>query len=216
MNPFFPSDNIVALKGFVVVLATVLTGFGVTRFAKGFGARLLAWAILLTSTLSIEWLTRLEPPGFRMLAIIAALLLGMKTVVSVEDQASGRPILQPLSWFAFTCGWLGMRPAAFASFPGLQLSGAASLIWKGTKGLAVGTALMAIAYFAHDDSISMTIVRRLPSPHTMVIAALLLTGISFFVHFGVVNILCGLWRLAGADCRSLFRAPLKSKSHGEF
>src|SRR5437763_446358 len=36
------------------------------------------------------------------------------------------------------------------------------------------------------------------------------------LHFGAFNILAGLWRLAGVDCRPLFRAPLVSRSLAEF
>jgi alginate O-acetyltransferase complex protein AlgI len=45
---------------------------------------------------------------------------------------------------------------------------------------------------------------------------LLLPGLSLILHFGIFNVLAGLWRRVGADCRSLFRAPLHSTSLSEF
>jgi alginate O-acetyltransferase complex protein AlgI len=45
---------------------------------------------------------------------------------------------------------------------------------------------------------------------------LLLPGLSLILHFGVFNVLAGAWRLAGVDCRALFRAPFASKSLAEF
>ena len=45
---------------------------------------------------------------------------------------------------------------------------------------------------------------------------LVLPGVSLVLHFGLFNVLAGLWRLAGVDCRPLFRAPLRATSLGEF
>jgi alginate O-acetyltransferase complex protein AlgI len=44
----------------------------------------------------------------------------------------------------------------------------------------------------------------------------MLVGLSLVLHFGLFNILAGLWRLAGVDCEPLFRAPLAARSLGEF
>jgi D-alanyl-lipoteichoic acid acyltransferase DltB (MBOAT superfamily) len=44
----------------------------------------------------------------------------------------------------------------------------------------------------------------------------LLPGLSLVVHFGLFELLAGLWRFLGADCHQLFRAPLRSTSLEEF
>jgi D-alanyl-lipoteichoic acid acyltransferase DltB (MBOAT superfamily) len=44
----------------------------------------------------------------------------------------------------------------------------------------------------------------------------LLVGISLLLHFGLFNVLAGMWRALGVDCRPLFRAPLLSTSLNEF
>ncbi|WP_267900995.1 MBOAT family protein [Cohnella endophytica] len=46
--------------------------------------------------------------------------------------------------------------------------------------------------------------------------ALLLTGLSFAGHFGLLNIWAGVWRWAGFDCQQLFRNPAMSRSLNEF
>ena len=45
------------------------------------------------------------------MAIIAALLYGMKAVVSVEARADGTPVLPVWQWLGFAALWPGMRPA---------------------------------------------------------------------------------------------------------
>src|SRR5262249_17079976 len=57
----------------------------------------------------------------------------------------------------------------------------------------------------------------LPRDAGLVLATMLiLPGLSFLLHFGIFYLLAGLWRLAGADCRPLFREPLRSRSLHEF
>ena len=50
-----------------------------------------------------------------MLAIIGALLFGMKAVVTVEARADGMPALAAWKWLGFAALWPGMRPAIFAA-----------------------------------------------------------------------------------------------------
>src|SRR5262249_57909948 len=57
----------------------------------------------------------------------------------------------------------------------------------------------------------------LPSNWAHLPALLLaLPGVSLVLHFGIINVLAGLWRQAGVDCRPLFRAPLLATNLGEF
>ena len=57
---------------------------------------------------------------------------------------------------------------------------------------------------------------ELTDPRVVVGLMALMTGISFAVHFGLFDLLAGLWRYCGADCRKLFRAPFLSRSLTEF
>jgi alginate O-acetyltransferase complex protein AlgI len=44
----------------------------------------------------------------------------------------------------------------------------------------------------------------------------LLSGLSLILHFGLFNLLAAMWQRVGVNCRTLFRAPLKSRSVSEF
>jgi alginate O-acetyltransferase complex protein AlgI len=160
----------------------------------------------------VERLTAQEPAGFRMLAIIGGLLLGMKTVVSVEYTSAGRGRLCSLAWLLFAIGWLGMRPSEFAQVPSRLLTGAGELIRRGIVRLAGGLALMLAArwtWTACEGVVGETLRLAL-------VMALLLPGVSLVLHFGLLNVLAGMWRRVGADCKALFRAPLRSTSLTEF
>ena len=50
------------------------------------------------------------------------------------------------------------------------------------------------------------------APRLLLATLVLLPGLSLILHFGVFNILAGLWRFAGVACGPLFRAPLRSTS----
>jgi alginate O-acetyltransferase complex protein AlgI len=195
-----------------VLGATLLVGFGISRLPAGRWARLAAWTLLIAATAGIERLCDHEPAGFRMLVIIGALFLGMKMVVSVETCAAGQPALSPLRWLAFTTAWPGMRPALFARAGGPPLPGVGELIETGLLRLVLGAALIGMArltWVAASD--------RLPELAARIMATLpLLIGLSLVLHLGIFNILTGLWRRAGVDCRPLFRAPLASRSLAEF
>jgi alginate O-acetyltransferase complex protein AlgI len=87
--------------------------------------------------------------------------------------------------------WPGMDPAPFGerrTSDGLRLAA-----W-GLAKMAVGMALLAWA------------------PHPLVV----LVGIGLLVHFGLCDVLCGLWRRAGVPVERLFVNPAASRTLGEF
>src|SRR5690606_27989032 len=95
----------------------------------------------------VERLAASEPGGVRMLAIIGALLLGMKVLVSVEEHAAGRARLRPRNWFLFALGWLGMRPSTFAEVPNSPKRHWALLIRQGIQNLSAGSVLVLLAWW---------------------------------------------------------------------
>jgi alginate O-acetyltransferase complex protein AlgI len=97
-----------------------------------------------------------------------------------------------------------MRPAVFARLGERRLPGAGRLLVRGLVRLALGAALFVLAR------------RAWAVGWTLVATALALAGLSLMLHFGVFNLLAGLWRLAGARTDALFRAPLRSTSLREF
>jgi hypothetical protein len=75
-----------------------------------------------------------------------------------------------------------------------------------------GAALVALAWWVG----ARTTDSPASSPRLLLGTILLLLGLSLVLHFGLFNLLAGLWRRLGADCHALFRAPLKSASLSEF
>jgi alginate O-acetyltransferase complex protein AlgI len=195
-----------------VLVATLFLGLATTRLRRTRLALWLAWALVLSSLLTVERLCAGEPPGWRMLAIIGAVLWSMKAVVSVEAAAAGQPPLTPGRWLAFAALWPGMRPAIFASLGGPARPGAWQLLGSGALRIGLGVGLVVAArwlWLRFDSGLGGDVVLVLAT-------MLLLTGLSLVLHFGLFNLLAGAWRLAGADCKRLFRAPLLSTSLAEF
>jgi len=167
-------------------------------------ARAAAWGLVVVSVGLADHVTSAQPAGLRMLAVIGALFLAMKALVSVEATMRDGTRLPPLRWAAFATLWPGMRPALVARLqPGR--SGAASLLRTGLAYVALGSTLFLVALLAWRWTGS-----------TVLSTVLLLPALSFLLHFGVFGIVAGLWRAAGADVGPLFRAPWRSASLGEF
>lgn len=212
MNGYLPHNVVTVLLVALILVGTLLSGLALSRQVPHWHTRLLAWLITLGVTAGVERLTREEPAGLRMLALIATLLYGMKGVISLEARAEGSPPLPPARWLGFAALWPGMRPSPFAQRnPGPQPGGWELLGWGlrlGFLGLSLG-GLAALTWHSGRPPLSDGGARWLAT-------LLLLPGISLTLHFGIFNVLAGLWRLAGVDARSLFRAPLAATSLENF
>jgi hypothetical protein len=204
LNAFTPSALAVVWTGAALLAATLALGFAISRVASPRLARPAAWALVACAFLGAERLTAAEPAGFRMLGILGALLYGMKAVVSVEERIATGVVLSPLRWLAFAAAWPGMRPGLFASLGTRSLPGGWRLIGNGLVRLAVGALLLAAAR------------RAWAAGSVLAATALALPALSLMLHFGIFNLLAGGWRLLGARCDALFRAPLRSRSLTEF
>jgi alginate O-acetyltransferase complex protein AlgI len=195
-----------AIWGTGAILAVILlVGYLTTRVGPIRLGRMAAWSLVVVSVAGVERLNAHEPGGFRMLAIIAALLYAMKAVVAVEAQASGGRRLSWWRWLGFAALWPGMRPGPFAHLGSGPLPGAGRLLVMGLTRLAAGSALVVLARLVWVGTGSRLLA-----------TAWLLLGLSLVVHFGIFNLLAGAWRLSGVDCRPLFLAPLRSTSLAEF
>lgn len=204
MSAYLPTGVGAALAALGTAAAALLLALAVTRLRGVVFARAVAWALVAGTLLAMERVTATEPPGFRMLALIAGLLYAMKAVVSVEAWAREGTRLPPLRWLAFATLWPGMRPALFAS-RGPRRPGAGRLLARGAAHAGLGAALVALA------RLTWSATGSLPLATTA-----LLPGLSLMLHFGAFDVVAGLWRLAGVDCAPLFRAPLRSTSLREF
>ena len=195
-----------ALWGTVAILAAILLlGYWTARVCSTRPGRIAAWALVVVSLTGVERLNAHEPAGFRMLAIIAALLYAMKAVVAVEAQAAGGRRLSWRRWLGFSALWPGMRPGPFTRPGSGPLPDAGRLLSTGLARMVAGLALVAVARLAWVVTGSRWLA-----------TTLLLPGLSLMLHFGIFNLLAGTWRLVGVDCRPLFLAPLRSTSLGEF
>ena len=212
MAAYLPTDPLAAWLILTGWLGTLAAGFGITRLHPAGPARCAAWLLVAASLATALKICEEEPAGVRMVTVCASLLLGMKAVVSVESQAAGQPRLSALRWFAFAALWVGMRPALFAKAGRAPLPGAGELIRRGLRRLVLGVVCLLVVQAVWPEPRSgLAGVGALAGA-----TALGLIGLSLSLHFGLFNMLAGLWRLAGMDCRPLFRAPLLARNLTEF
>jgi alginate O-acetyltransferase complex protein AlgI len=212
MNAFEPRD--VAVVGLVlaVLLGTLAAGFGVTRLRSPTYGRGDAWLLTISATVAVERLCVDEPPGLRMLAIIAALWIGMKTVVSVEYQAAGGAPLPLLRWLGFAGLSFAMRPSVFAKRSAGPLADSRRLVGRGLQWIVLGLSVLLLAHL-----VGTSWREPLSDLGALLLATLLaLVGLCMVVHFGIVTVTAGVWRWLGFDCRPIMRTPLAARSLGEF
>ncbi len=194
------------VAGSVAILAMIIVvGFVVVRVRPLSFARCCSWVLVVAGVVGSDRLNRQEPAGFRMLAIIGALLYGMKAVVSVEVQTHGNQPLSFRRWLGFAALWPGMRPGPFARRAAASLPGAGNLLLGGSLRLLSGLGMVVLARLVW----VLTSSRLLTTPP-------LLVGLSLIVHFGAFDVLAAFWRWLGVDCQRLFRSPLRSTNLREF
>jgi len=205
MHAYLPVDY-----GSLIILISMLLltlGFGyvlVLRF-KGQGTRLISWLWVWASFFIVLFVFDTEPPGLRMLAIIAMLLTSMKVMMHAEHTAAGKALLGIQEWMIFATLWLGMNPQKFAQKAKHPLSKVAVYLKYGARNVVIGIVLLLLAqlyYYRTDEEIVTTVLS--------------LAGIGMIVHLGMIQLTVGMWRQAGYKATPLFRNPLGSDTLGEF
>src|SRR5262249_22193030 len=83
VNAYLPHDSTVLAWVATALAGILLLGFGVSRMRSLSAAGCLAWLLVAASVFGVERVSAEEPAGFRMVAIIVALLWALKAVVSV-------------------------------------------------------------------------------------------------------------------------------------
>lgn len=172
----------------MIVLALALAGAIV---ATMWGRRPAPLALLgFGSILAVDRVLASEAAGLRMLMLIAVTFVAMKLVVLAFAESR----LTLTRWVAFV-GWFGMRPSLFEKRREALDDG--GTITRGLLAIAGGVALLYVA-------------RLLAAP------LLALPALSLILHFGILDVVTGLYRRGGFAVNEPFRNPLASRSLTEF
>jgi hypothetical protein len=186
-------------------LLIVIAGYWVmTRKMLG-----LSWALLVFGILIIHLIFLNDHPVARMLALIATTFTAMKVIASAEGYKNKPINLTFKQWTVFATGWAGMRAQPFETLGGKPLPEAWPKIKFGIRRVVAGFILILLARQLVLLSINVNVLYIL-------VSALLLVGFSLILHFGLLSISAGMWRLSGAGTYYLFKAPAKATSLNEF
>ena len=208
MDNFLPIHSISLLFLLIGTLTIVCIGYGIISMKNHPVARLISWFLAITATFLAHYFTLTEAPGYRMLAIIIILFTSMKVIVA-HEYCSDHPTLTFKQWLAFALTWFGMNPGVFSRRAMNKKSQGIQLIRFGLIRIVIGILLCLTAYFIVHQSSSFPF-------QTVLMTICLLAGLSFILHFGVLNINSGMWNLLGYGTYALFKDPFRSLSLAEF
>jgi hypothetical protein len=169
----------------------------------------LSWLLLIVSIVSLYFMFRSQPPLLQMLALIATTFTCMK-VVSVTGEYKRKEVTLTLKqWMAFAIGWVGMRAKPFETLGCAAIPQAWSMIRFGISRVIAGAFLVLLAHQALHLSLNARALYIL-------VSAILLIGFSLILHFGLLGISAGAWRLQGVSTYVLFKQPAKATSLSNF
>jgi hypothetical protein len=185
----------------LINLAMILVGYLFLKYKWV----LAGWLMLVASILIIHLLFLREHPIMRMLAIIATTFTGMK-VISVTGGYQNKSLtLSFKQWVVYAVGWVGMRAQPFETLGDKPLNNAWPMVRFGISRIIAGALLILLAHWI----VSM----HLNSNFTYItISVTLLVGFSLILHFGLLSISAGMWRLSGVNTYYLFKQPAKALS----
>jgi hypothetical protein len=212
MTAFTPSSLLTVLEVVALLVVILMCGFGIARIRPARRGRIAAWMLAIAAVAIAAWLCANEPAGFRMIAIVLALLYAMKAIAAVEACARSEAPLSFVAWICFAAGWFGMRPSLFHSVGGHPLPGSLPLIRAGITRMASGAILVIASWVVWRSPLSGGHQSWL----RLVLTVPLMAGLSLMFHFGLFNMVTGLWRAVGVEAEPLFRAPFVSKTLAEF
>lgn len=204
MNP----DLIIRLAAFAFI-NTILVIPGYLIVKRGY--KLLSWVLFIISIGIIYLVFAEQHPILKMLAIIATTFTAMKLVAVSATYPKTQLKLSFKQWLFFAGAWAGMRPQPFETFGGPSLPGWAKMVRFGISRIILGALLIWFTRLLnHYELISD------PLSKYVITAILLLIGFSLLLHFGILSISAGMWRLQGASTYYLFRKPATALSLTEF
>ncbi|MBL4674618.1 MAG: membrane bound O-acyl transferase family-domain-containing protein [Mucilaginibacter sp.] len=203
------SHGIVArLIAFALInLFLVIAGYIIVKR----GYLLLSWLLFVLCVGLIWVIFSGQHPLLKMLAIIVTTFTAMKLVAVSATQSKIAVKLTFKQWWFFAGAWAGMRPKPFETLGGPPRPGAAKMIRFGIGLVLFGAMLIWLARLLNYYELISN-----PSVEYVTTAVLLLVGFSLLLHFGILSITAGMWRLQGADTYYLFRKPATALSLTEF
>ncbi|MFD2161961.1 MBOAT family protein [Paradesertivirga mongoliensis] len=168
-----------------------------------------SWSLLVLGILIIHLIFLNDHPIMRMLALIATTFTAMKIIAAAESY-KGKPLsLSLLQWGVFAIGWAGMRAQVFETLGNKPLPDAWPKITFGFSRILAGFLLIFLAHHMLTLPIDADVLY-------VIITAILLVAFSLILHFGLLSISAGMWRLSGVSTYYLFKSPAKAKSLNEF
>ncbi|WP_345955409.1 membrane bound O-acyl transferase family-domain-containing protein [Mucilaginibacter sp. PAMB04168] len=168
-----------------------------------------AWSILIVSISLVSIIFWHSDPVIKMLTIIATTFNGMKVVAATADSKRKLIGLSFMQWCKFAAGWAGMRAQPFEITNNKPLPGAWPMVSFGISRLAAGLGLIFLVRLIFKLPINADVKFAITS-------ILLLIGLSLVLHFGLLSISAGMWRLSGINTYFLFKQPAKATSLTEF
>jgi hypothetical protein len=162
-----------------------------------------AWLMLVVAVVAIHIIFLNQSPILRMFALIATTFTGMKVIALTRGYKNKPLTLTFTQWVVFASGWAGMRAEPFETLGQKSLPNAGSMIRFGISRVIIGLLLIGLAHLIITLSIN-------PALSYFLITAILLVAMSLILHFGLLNISAGIWRLKGVNAYPLFRQPAKS------
>lgn len=169
----------------------------------------LGWTMAIFAILLVYGLFQGEHPIFRMLSLVVTAFTAMKTMVTMKSYEGKIFPLSFAQWTAFTIGWAGMRAQPFETLGSPPLPGAWHKIKSGLASVAAGFLLILIAQ-------QVATYEFKGNAQFFAVSVTLLVAFSLILHFGLLRMSEGWWRMLGARTYTLFKAPLKSRSLNEF
>lgn len=197
---------ILQLIYFIVMnLVLVLTGYWFVQNTMIWQS----WALLVFSVCVIHMIFLNENAIIRMLVLIATTFTAMKVIATAESYRDKSQKLSFRQWTVFAIGWAGMRAQPFETLGEAALPDAWPKIRFGVSRILVGFVLVFLAHLLATFSVNTYLLY-------IIITAILLLAFSLILHFGLLSISAGMWRLSGVGTYYLFKSPAKAKTLNEF
>jgi hypothetical protein len=168
-----------------------------------------SWMLFVVSILVIHFIFLHQFPILRMLALIATTFTAMKVIAVSQSYKNKLLTINFKQWATFALGWAGMRAQPFETLGAKPLPNAWPMIRFGISRVIAGILLILLARFV----VTLHLPQNL---NYILISGMLLIGFSLVLHFGLLSISAGMWRLSGVNTYYLFRQPATATSLTEF